>query len=72
MNLHENVWQGLILGKLLFVQIVLRFIFIFKVTSERPVKISRENIDQLPVSNTRPCSFLPITMETSLKRNQKC
>ena len=49
MNLHENVWQGLILDKLLFAQIALRFIFIFNVTSERSVKISRENIDQLRV-----------------------
>ena len=53
-------------SELLFGQIAARLI------SERTVKISRENIDQLPVSNTLLCSFLSITIETSLTRNRNC
>ena len=50
-----------LINELLFVQIALRLIFIYNVTRERTVKISKVNIDQLPVSNTRSCSFLSIT-----------
>lgn len=54
-------------SELLFGQIAARLIHFQCYISERTVKISRENIDQLPVL---PCSFLSITIETSLTQTE--
>ena len=57
-------------SELLFGQIAARLIITFYYISERTVKISRENIDQLPVSSRFRAHFSLLLL--SLTRNRNC